>query len=75
MYQYRGTDRRLIFKANQILQRILKRDALALSGKPTTQLSTKQLILDNNAVDPGLKFCAQTLITRLTEIYTEQVGG
>lgn len=69
MYLYRGKDRRMMIKVHQVLTAILKRDQLALlQNKKTTQLSTRNLILDNLGTNPGLKWCANQILTQMNAL-------
>jgi hypothetical protein len=62
-FKFKGRDRRLIKKTLLLLNNIVARDVLALNvTKKTTKLSTRTLILDNNASPGGLYASAQLLI-------------
>ena len=65
-YTYKGRDRRLILKGMKVLQTIIARDVKALNtSKRTTQLSTRELILDNDNTAGGLLYAANQIIDAL----------
>jgi len=63
--EFVGRDRRLISQTWRNLRAVILRDIRAIDPKPTTSLSTRELILDNNNTPVGETFAANTCLIQL----------